>query len=234
MGCSEEARKRESEGEEVEEPTMIHQQPTDAIREMACLHALGAMSEDEARAYEEHLRGGCVVCRSEVDAFLASAAQLGDLATPVSPPLSLRVRVLESIASRVEARSAVSAEELQVWKRWGASETGAGNVVMRGSGGDWERTANEGVAVRRLFVDTERQMVTMLIRMDAGSKYPRHRHADAEECFVLQGELRVGDELVMQAGDYQRVGRDSVHEVQSTEDGCLLLIISSLHDEILA
>lgn len=213
---------------------MMHQQPTDAIREMACLHALGAMPEDEARAYEEHLRGGCAVCRFEVDAFLASAAQLGVLAAPASPPPSLRVRVLESIGSRVVARSAAPVEELQVWKRWGGGGTDAGNVVMRGSEEDWERTATEGVAVRRLFVDSARQMVTMLIRMEAGSRYPRHRHADAEECFVLQGVLRVGDDLVMRAGDYQRVERDSVHDVQSTEDGCLLLIISSLHDEILA
>jgi len=37
----------------------------------------------------------------------------------------------------------------------------------------------------------------------------------------------------MHAGDYQRVEVGSEHPVQSTENGCLLFIVSSLHDELL-
>jgi anti-sigma factor ChrR (cupin superfamily) len=68
--------------------------------------------------------------------------------------------------------------------------------------------------------------------MDRGTSYPPHRHADVEECYVLQGDLRVAGR-VLRAGDYQRADRDSVHGVQSTENGCLLLIVSSTDDELL-
>ena len=37
----------------------------------------------------------------------------------------------------------------------------------------------------------------------------------------------------MRAGDYQRAAGGSQHPWQSTRDGCLLLIVSGLHDELL-
>ena len=66
--------------------------------------------------------------------------------------------------------------------------------------------------------------------MAPGTSYPGHRHAGVEECYVLEGDLRVGD-LVMRAGDYQRAAIGSVHGVQSTEGGCLLLVLMSDRDE---
>jgi anti-sigma factor ChrR (cupin superfamily) len=71
----------------------------------------------------------------------------------------------------------------------------------------------------------------MMIRMAPGTSYPRHRHAAREECFVLQGELRVGDKQ-LRTGDFQVADRDSIHDVQSTETGCVLLIVSSQDDEL--
>ena len=50
---------------------------------------------------------------------------------------------------------------------------------------------------------------------------------------MLSGELRVGSEITMYAGDFQHLGQDSVHPVQSTGDGCLLYLVSSLHDQLL-
>jgi anti-sigma factor ChrR (cupin superfamily) len=73
----------------------------------------------------------------------------------------------------------------------------------------------------------------MLVRMAPGSSYPPHLHASSEECFVVEGDLHVGDDLVMNAGDYQRAHGGSVHPVQYTEGGCVLFIMSSLHDELI-
>ena len=91
----------------------------------------------------------------------------------------------------------------------------------------------EGISVKRLFSDPDRKTVTMLVRMAAGTSYPTHRHAGAEECYVLEGDLHVGEELVLNAGDYQRAGEDSIHLRQWTQDGCLLFILSSTEDELL-
>jgi len=38
----------------------------------------------------------------------------------------------------------------------------------------------------------------------------------------------------MRAGDYQRAETGSTHPVQSTRGGCLLLLTSSLRDELVA
>ena len=46
--------------------------------------------------------------------------------------------------------------------------------------------------MRRLYVDEAAVMVTMLVRMAPGARYPSHRHAAAEECFVLSGDKAWG------------------------------------------
>ena len=80
---------------------------------------------------------------------------------------------------------------------------------------------------RRLFVDRAAQRVTMMVRMQPGASYPAHRHAEAEECFVLSGDLWTGS-VRLHAGDYQRAEQGSRHPLQSTEGGCVLLLVSSL------
>ncbi|HVR73044.1 MAG TPA: cupin domain-containing protein [Planctomycetota bacterium] len=105
-------------------------------------------------------------------------------------------------------------------------------ITLRRAGeGDWEPTAAPGVSVKPLHVDSARRYVTMLVRMEPGSAYPDHLHAGAEECYVLQGDLRVGDET-LRAGDYQHAPAGSEHEIQSTREGCLLLIVSSQDDKL--
>jgi anti-sigma factor ChrR (cupin superfamily) len=79
----------------------------------------------------------------------------------------------------------------------------------------------------------------MLVRMEAGTSYPAHRHAGFEECFVLAGDLEIEGEpgeaaLEMRAGDYQRMEGGSRHARQSTRAGCLLFITSSREDELCA
>jgi anti-sigma factor ChrR (cupin superfamily) len=115
----------------------------------------------------------------------------------------------------------------------GKSEAPAASVsLIRAADGVWEEVL-AGVSVKKLSVDRQRGFVTMLIRMAAGTAYPSHRHSQAEECLVLEGSLHVGTDIVMEAGDFQRAEAGSVHVPQYTDDGCLLLVTSSLEDELL-
>ena len=125
------------------------------------------------------------------------------------------------------------AQATQLWKQWQVQNPATDFFLQRAHEGEWETTAVPGVEVKKLYVDHQRDYVTMLVRMAAGSSYPSHRHGGFEECYVLQGDLHVGD-TVMHAGDYQRAENQSVHVVQSTQTGCLLFIVSSQHDELLA
>jgi len=67
--------------------------------------------------------------------------------------------------------------------------------------------------------------------MEPGSHYPPHHHAGPEQCYVLEGELRIGD-LVLRAGDYSCAAADTLHAAPASPAGCLLLIIASQHDAV--
>lgn len=62
------------------------------IHALSGAYALGALADDEAADFEEHLRG-CDPCRAEVGEFREVAARLGQAAAE-APPESLRHRVL--------------------------------------------------------------------------------------------------------------------------------------------
>jgi anti-sigma factor ChrR (cupin superfamily) len=119
----------------------------------------------------------------------------------------------------------------QVWRQWTPDRENRDLLIIRGDDGAWEETGVAGVRVRRLLVDPARNQFTALVRMDAGTSYPRHVHNGPEECLVLEGDIRMGD-AVLHAGDYQYAPPDTLHGEQSTENGCLLLISSSLSDEL--
>jgi len=148
-----------------------------------------------------------------------------------APPAALKQKILAAVRQPEPAPSTQSVP-LQLWKSWTTGTQPEDLVIQHREAGAWEATGVEGVEVKRLFVDAGRGYVTMLVRMAAGSTYPSHRHAGYEECYVLQGDLSVGD-TVLQAGDYQRAKGGSVHTIQSTKNGCTLFIVSSQHDELL-
>ena len=210
--------------------------PIEDSLELASLHAAGALPPEEARAFEEHALS-CASCAAELAALRETAARLAMAAAKDAPepPGGLKEKVLDRIAAEGAGAPDKSppSDDTQVWKRW-SGEPGEGSEgfrILRAGEGPWEPTARPGVHVKPLSVDPARRYVTMLVRMDPGSSYPGHLHAGVEECFVLEGELRVGEE-VLRRGDYQRAEEGSEHGVQWTEKGCLLLIVSSQDDEL--
>jgi anti-sigma factor ChrR (cupin superfamily) len=202
---------------------MAHDRASDELSEALTLHALELLGEHEDRLIEQHVACGCEVCRSELRQIRESIGALALAAPLAQPSAGLRDRVLET--ARPQSTS-------QVWKEWGGEVQHGDLHVVRKGEGPWEVVA-PGVSARRLYVDRERDAVTMMVRMDPGASYVPHRHAGPEQCFVLEGDLFDGQERFY-AGDFQCAAPGSVHHVQSTEGGCLLLIVSSLRDELIA
>src|SRR5262249_51885810 len=89
--------------------------------------------------------------------------------------------------------------------------------------GDW-LPMEKGVLAKRLYVDTIRNTVSVLIKMSPNSQLPRHFHAGIEECMMIEGELHSAGE-VLRAGDYQVSLAGSTHERISTVTGALFLIV---------
>lgn len=77
---------------------MEHKLATDEIKEQAALYALGALSQLEARAFENHLSDGCAVCQAELAEFDGVVGVLGLGAPPASPPPYLREMLSARIA----------------------------------------------------------------------------------------------------------------------------------------
>lgn len=195
----------------------------DTLRDQAALFALDALPLEEARAVEAHL-GVCHVCRIEVESLRSTVTAIGSALPGRRTDPSLRGRLLD--------RARGNPAPAQTWKGWSSDVSGAAEYLARASEGVWEPTGFPGVETRRLFADPANDRATLLIRMAPGATYPSHRHRGPEECLVMEGDLLSGD-TPMKAGDYRRAAAGSIDGVQSTRDGCLLLIVSSLGDEIL-
>ena len=90
-------------------------------------------------------------------------------------------------------------------------------------------TADGQIAV--LEVDEAHQQVAFFVKAARGGTFPLHAHDSGETVLVMSGDFVV-DGLTYRAGDRLESPANSAHQPE-TEKGCLLLCISSLHDEIL-
>jgi anti-sigma factor ChrR (cupin superfamily) len=200
--------------------------------ELAALYVAGALSSEERDAVEAALKAGHPELRAEVARLEVAANMLINSVPSEKPSASVRQRLMSAIQPKAAPTKPVEYSTQQVWKNWSGDQMGTELFTLRADQGDWEPTGVAGVEVRRLFVDRANNRMTAMFRMAPGTAYPQHVHDGPEECYVLQGELHVGDELVMKAGDYQRAVPGSEHALQWTETGCLLLVTSSLSDEL--
>ena len=199
--------------------------------ELAALYLSGAMTGEEREAFESRLASGDVQCSAELRRLQDAAGALLQDVAPVSPPAAVRDRLMRAIESKA-AMEQPESKASQIWRGWGTT-TDSPFFTLRAADGEWQETGVAGVQVRQLFVDRPNNRMTAMFRMAAGTEYPEHTHDGPEECYVLQGDLHVGDDFVMHAGDYQRALPGSEHGRQWTKSGCLLLVTCSLSDEMM-
>jgi quercetin dioxygenase-like cupin family protein len=179
-------------------------QISDHEREQVALHALGALEPDEARGVDEQIEGDGALA-GEVAALRAVAGSLALAAPAVAPQAGLRERLLAHATGRT------------VWPSPGLE------FMVEGDGA-WE-DVRPGMQ-RRVLAGDPTHPAAYLVRLAAGARAPRHRHAAAEHCYVLSGEMYVlGRHL--RAGDYHRAAAGTVHDGMSTREGCLFLVVEA-------
>jgi anti-sigma factor ChrR (cupin superfamily) len=177
--------------------------------ELVAAYALDALPPAEASALEAHVRE-CAECRQEmqrlrsvVDSFVAWPTDV------LRPSSSLQVRLAQRIADG----------------------TGADPVLPPAreySEPDWEEVA-PGIFCKILASDTERDRVTMLVRLLPGVSYPPHTHAGIEELHLLDGELWIEDRLLY-PGDYNYGPPGHSDQRVYSETGCTCVLITSPSD----
>lgn len=186
----------------------MHDAPNKEVQELAALHSLGLLDPETQENFERHVRSGCAVCHQELSRFREAAADIVCSAEEAAPPAHLRAKLLDRIQP---PRSSIA----------------------RTSEMEWRSTPFPGIQVKVLFADPATGATTSLLRMEAGAKYPPHRHAGLEHIYVLEGDLAFHDHTLY-AGDYEASDSDTDHAPATSQGGCLVLVMHNQRDEILA
>ncbi len=203
---------------------MSHQEPNDEVLEQAALYALGALEGQEKEAFEKLVAEGGVPCQA-VKAFQHVTGQLGATVKPMSPPASLREKLMERIAAENRTDQHGATSEL------GEHPEDTGLTFVRSTDDLWKEIM-PGVLLKPLSFDKAQGRLTALARMAPRTNYAAHRHTAPEEFYVLEGTCFCGGQL-LHPGDYHRAEIGTVHDETSSEDGCLMLIIFSPNNELL-
>ena len=105
-----------------------------------------------------------------------------------------------------------------------------GLAFLRGAAATgWIPLPVTGASVKLLSYDDASGYAVVLGKLEAGSRYPGHRHIHPEDIFMISGDLHVGEELI-QAGDFHHANAGSEHGVNWSEKGCVLLCVLSKED----
>jgi anti-sigma factor ChrR (cupin superfamily) len=78
--------------------------------ERAALYALGALSQHEARAFEEHLSDGCTSCAADLRDFERVVEGLAFGAPPAAPPTGARERLLARVSAGAKENTPAGSE----------------------------------------------------------------------------------------------------------------------------
>jgi anti-sigma factor ChrR (cupin superfamily) len=181
--------------------------------EVTCAYAAQALSASEIAAAEAHI-AACPDCRRELEMLRPV------LDSFVSWPIDV-LRPTASLQARLALRI--------------AEETGKGPVLPPARRGEqawsepeWEEVA-PGIECKLLATDTERDRVSMLVRLAPGASYPAHTHAGVEELHLLDGELWI-DERKLLPGDYNYGAPGEGDERVWSETGCTCILLTSTED----
>lgn len=104
-------------------------------------------------------------------------------------------------------------------------------MYVRENEGSWVEVV-KGVQVKNLYTDQDRQYSTVLVKMEPGAAFPDHKHAEDEECYIIEGDLNMGGNKFT-SGDYIRANADSTHHSIYSENGCTLLVMASAKNEMI-
>lgn len=191
------------------------------MTELAALHALGALSHHEARAFEEHLAEGCEVCSDEFASFDRTVGELALSVPEAEPSDEVRARLIARLSEAPSSRalnavSGISSDQF---------------LSIQAADGQWQEV-QDGILLKTLYVDRASGITTSLVRMTAGTALPAHQHLGVEQFYVIEGDCNVAGQR-LGPGDYHRAATGSTHDSTYTVEGTLFLLIAPEHYEVI-
>lgn len=193
----------------------------DSIQDKALLASFGLLDSAEEKELHRLAEQGEPQALAEMTIYREVLAQVAQMIPESTPPASLKDRLM----------ARVRGQNKKLRPGWQTHEPGF-DYVLSGQG-LWQDAPFPGVKFQVLHYDKKADLLTQLVRLAPGSKFPPHRHGAAEQCLVLEGIVSIGT-LSLRPGDFNLSAADTVHSEMTTEEGCLLLLVSNPHDEVLA
>jgi anti-sigma factor ChrR (cupin superfamily) len=180
-----------------------------AQSELVCAYALRALPADELAVVEAHI-SSCPDCRRELESLRPVVDSFVSWPTDVlRPTRALQARLAHRIAAETGKEPVLPATS-----RWIEPE--------------WEHVA-PGIECKLLASDTERDRISMLVRLAPGASYPAHTHAGVEELHLLDGELWI-DARKLLPGDYNYGAAGTGDDRVWSETGCTCVLVTSTRD----
>ena len=177
--------------------------------DLVFLYALQALPTSEIQAVEAHI-SSCADCRQEIETLRPTIDFFVSWPTDLlRPSVSLWGRLAQRIGEDTGEEMVPPPSQLPAQPEW--------------------EEAAPGIACKLLAIDTEKNRLSMLVRLAPGTDYPPHRHAGVEELHLLHGELMINDKKLY-PGDYIQVEAGSVDHRVWSETGCTCVILTSTKD----
>jgi quercetin dioxygenase-like cupin family protein len=177
--------------------------------DLVFLYALQALPTSEIQAVEAHI-SSCADCRQEIETLRPTIDFFVSWPTDLlRPSVSLWGRLAQRIGEDTGEEMVPPPSQLPAQPEW--------------------QEAASGIACKLLSIDTEKNRLSMLVRLAPGTDYPPHRHAGVEELHLLHGELMINDKKLY-PGDYIRVEAGSVDHRVWSETGCTCVLLTSTKD----
>lgn len=172
---------------------------------------LQALPPQELASAEAQI-SSCETCRRELESLRPVVGSFVGWSTDVlRPPESLWGRLANRIAGENGTQPFMSALPAPAKTQW--------------------EEAAPGIHVKILARNSEKDTVSMLVRLDPGTDYPAHRHAGVEELHLLHGILKV-DGRTLYPGDFIHNEADTVDHRVWSETGCTCFLLTSTQDAL--
>jgi quercetin dioxygenase-like cupin family protein len=94
-------------------------------------------------------------------------------------------------------------------------------LVKKSAEREWNPTDYPGIA-RCLFRNNDTGGRSSVVRLAAGSRFPRHAHHGTEEVVVLSGTVAIGG-VELAAGDYLFTSPGEEHDVVAASDAVIFV-----------
>ncbi len=177
-------------------------------------NSLGLLNENEKQLLKSALEDSSNIDRKIISEF-------NNLVSLIPKAISVRE---SEIAPSAKVKQNLL-KKITSLKSTDANIHGKGFDFIYADSDDWVRhPVIEGIKVKQLAVNKDKDYIMLLLKVAADTEYPPHHHNGAEECYVIEGDV-YAEGKILGPGDFHHADGDSDHNPLYTKNGCTLLLV---------